>query len=341
MRKLLLVLLIMITAGGVLYYRGDLKPDYIMQHLPNKKNPDEFKLYGNVEIRQVLLGFRVSGRIMEVCREEGDYVKFGDILGSLDPVPYEIRLAEAKAALKQAQASLNKMKKGSRDAEIREAAARCDQIRSALTLAEKDYERVSNLFEQKALAKNELDKAVSKRNSLKAELSAAENALSLVKDGYRKEDIEAAEAQVEVCQARFQAANNALSDTKLYAPSDGTILTRVSEPGTIVNAGQVVYALALSKPVQVRAYVSEPQLGRVRTGMKGKIITDSFPEPIEGTLVFISPAAEFTPKQVQTEDLRTDLVYRVRFLVEDNKDERLKNGMPVTVLLNVGSEEKK
>lgn len=82
-----------------------------MQHIPKKKNPDEFKLYGNVEIRQVLLGFRVSGRIMEVCREEGDYVKFGDILGSLDPVPYEIRLAEAKAALKQAQASLNKMKK--------------------------------------------------------------------------------------------------------------------------------------------------------------------------------------------------------------------------------------
>lgn len=144
------------------------------------------------------------------------------------------------------------MKKGSRDAEIREAAARCDQIRSALTLAEKDYERVSNLFEQKALAKNELDKAVSKRNSLKAELSAAENALSLVKDGYRKEDAEAAEAQVEVSQPVFRPPIMHSATQKLMRRQTVQSLHEY-QMGTIVNAGQVVYAPCSLQTVQVRA----------------------------------------------------------------------------------------
>ena len=100
-----------------------------------------------------------------------------------------------------------------------------------------------------------------------------------------------------------------------------------------MGVGQVVYALALERPIQVRTYIPEPQLGRVRVGMPAHIVTDSSPEPIEGTLAFISPTAEFTPKQVQTEDLRTDLVYRARILVEDDREGRLKNRMPVTVLM--------
>ena len=167
----------------------------------------------------------------------------------------------------------------------------------------------------------------------RSELAAAENALALVREGYRREDIEAAEAAYEAAGARFAEAENALSDTELRSPAEGTILTRVSEPGTVVGAGQVVYALALERPIQVRTYIPEPQLGRVRVGMPARIVTDSSPDPIEGTLAFISPTAEFTPKQVQTEDLRTDLVYRARILVEDDRDGRLKNGMPVTVLM--------
>ena len=333
-----LLLLVLAAVLGALYANGDL--DGLIDRF-REKAPNRIRLYGNVEIRQVLLGFRVSGRVEAVYREEGERVASGDLLGILDPVPYRIKRSEAQGAMLQAQAALEKLHRGFRTEEVQEAAAQRDRVRASLDLAEKDYSRISNLFAQKAVARSELDRASTQRNALRAELAAAENALALVREGYRKEDIAAAEAAYEAASARFAAAENALSDTELHSPAEGTILTRVTEPGTVVGAGQVVYALALERPVQVRAYIPEPQLGRVRVGMPARIVTDSSPTPIEGTLTFISPTAEFTPKQVQTEDLRTDLVYRARILVEDDRDGRLKNGMPVTVLMEAVSMESK
>ncbi len=335
--KKLLALLILVPAAvlGALYAAGEL--DGLLDRLRDG-DPNRIRIYGNVEIRQVLLGFRVPGRIEALHREEGDRVASGDLLGALDPVPYRIKRSEARGAMLQAKAALDKLHRGFRTGEVREAAAQRDRVRAALDLAEKDYARIANLFERKAVARSELDRATSQRSALRAELSAAENALALMREGYRKEDVEAAEAAYETAAARLEAAENALSDTELRAPAEGTILTRVAEPGTVVGAGQVVYALALERPVQVRAYLSEPQLGRVRVGMPARIVTDSHPDPIEGRLAFISPTAEFTPKQVQTEDLRTDLVYRVRILVEGDRDGRLKNGMPVTVLMEASGD---
>lgn len=330
-KRFALMLLVLAAVLGALYANGDL--DGLIDRF-REKDPNRIRLYGNVEIRQVLLGFRVSGRVEAVYREEGERVASGDLLGILDPVPYRIKRSEAQGAMLQAKATLEKLHRGFRTEEVQEAAAQRDRVRASLDLAEKDYSRISNLFAKKAIARSDLDRASSQRNALRAELAAAENALALMREGYRKEDIEAAEAAYEAASARFAAAENALSDTELRSPAEGTILTRVTEPGTVVGAGQVVYALALERPVQVRAYIPEPQLGRVRVGMPARIFTDSSPTPIEGTLTFISPTAEFTPKQVQTEDLRTDLVYRARILVEDDRDGRLKNGMPVTVLMD-------
>ena len=329
-KRFALLLLVLAAVLGVLYANGEL--DGLIDHF-REKDPNRIRLYGNVEIRQVLLGFRVSGRVEAVYREEGERVASGDLLSILDPVPYRIKRSEARGAMLQAKAALDKLHRGFRTEEVREAAAQRDRVQASLDLAEKDYSRISNLFAKKAIARSDLDRASSQRNALRAELAAAENALALMREGYRAEDIEAAEAAYEAASAGFAAAENALSDTELRSPAEGTILTRVTEPGTVVGAGQVVYALALERPVQVRAYIPEPQLGRVRVGMPARIFTDSSPTPIEGTLPFISPTAEFTPKQVQTEDLRTDLVYRARILVEDDRDGRLKNGMPVTVLM--------
>ena len=154
-----------------------------------------------------------------------------------------------------------------------------------------------------------------------------------MRKGYRSEDVKAAAAAVELAEAQLREAEISLSDTKLYAPAEGTILTRVAEPGTVLAAGQAVYAVMLKIPVQIRSYVTEPQLGKIRLGMRGKIFTDSHPDPLEGVVNFIASEAEFTPKQVQTEDQRSDLVYRIRLLVEENPQDRLKNGMPVTVFL--------
>ena len=321
MKKILFVLILLVTIAGALWGAGHKRPA-----------GKELKLFGNVEMRQVLLSFRVPGRLDEIYFEEGQAVAPGDLLGALDSLPYEIRLAGVRAALHQARAALAKMESGHRDGEIRQAAALRDQIRSSLNLAEKDWERLSNLFARGAIARKDLDDISATRDRLRAELSSAESALSLMREGFRTEDIEAAEAAVELARAQMREAENSLADTRLYAPSDGTILARIAEPGTVVAAGQAVYAVMLKRPVQVRTYVTGAQLGKIRLGMKGKIFTDSHPDPAEGTVNFIASEAEFTPRQVQTEDQRVDLVYRIRLLLEN--DGRLKNGMPVTVFLD-------
>jgi HlyD family secretion protein len=327
MKKILLVLIVLgVLSGGFFYREG-----YLRFFAPPPEK--ELKLFGNVEIRQVLLGFRVPGRLLDIYYEEGRQVVSGDLLGAIDPLPYEIRLAGARAALSQARANLAKMESGYRSEEIRQAAARRDQIRVSLSLAEKDHERLSNLFARNALSKKDLDDATSARDRLRAELSSAESALDLVRKGYRSEDVEAAAAAAALAEAQLREAEVSLSDTKLYSPAEGTVLTRVTEPGTVLAAGQAVYAVMLKRPVQIRSYVAEPQLGKIRLGMRGKIFTDSHAEPLEGVVNFIASEAEFTPKQVQTEDQRLDLVYRIRLLVEDNPQDRLKNGMPVTVFL--------
>ncbi|MCL2010982.1 MAG: HlyD family efflux transporter periplasmic adaptor subunit [Synergistaceae bacterium] len=339
MKKILFVMILLVAAAGVFFYfergTGQNPAAFIQRLLESFRSQppgSEMKLFGNVEMRQVLLGFRVSGRLDEIYFEEGQSVVFGDLLGALDPLPYEIKLAGARAALHQARAALAKMESGHRGGEIRQTAAQRDQIRASLNLAEKDWARLSNLFAQGAVARKDLDDISAARERLRAELSSAEHALSLMREGFRAEDIEAAVAAVELAEAQTREAENSLADTRLYAPSDGTILTRIAEPGTVVATGQPVYSVMLKTPVQVRTYVMGPQLGKIRLGMKGKIFTDSHPDPVEGTVNFIASEAEFTPKQVQTEDQRADLVYRIRLLVED--DGRLKNGMPATVFLD-------
>lgn len=326
MKKIILILtLITAIAIALLYFNKEAS---------SNKNTNELKLYGNVEIRQVLLGFRVGGRLEEVYFEEGQIVNSGDLLARLDSLPYELKKIEAGSSLSQANANLQKLEKGNRNEEIKQAVAKRDQVLASLTLAEKDYARLANLFEQKAIAKKDLDSILANRDTLRAQFAAAEDALKLMREGFRTEDIKAAEAGAEMAKANLRQAEMALADTRLYAPSEGTILTRIAEPGTIVAIGQPVYAVALKKPVLVRTYVSEAQLGQIQLGMKGRIYTDSFKDPLIGSVNFIASEAEFTPKQVQTENLRTDLVYRIRLLVEENPEERLKNGMPVTIMLD-------
>jgi HlyD family secretion protein len=129
-------------------------------------------------------------------------------------------------------------------------------------------------------------------------------------------------------------SQRALADATLVAPAAGFILTRVREPGAIVASGEAIFTLAVSSPVWVRAYVDEPDLGRVRPNMAASVTTDSAPGKIyHGHVGFISPVAEFTPKTVETRELRTDLVYRLRVIV-DNPDQGLRQGMPVTVTLD-------
>ncbi len=140
-------------------------------------------------------------------------------------------------------------------------------------------------------------------------------------------------ANLAQAKAALGVAITNLKDTKVFAPHEGTILTRIREPGSIVNVGDPIYTLTLTDPVWIRAFVSEPQLGLIYPGMKAEVYTDS-KQTYTGHIGFISPVAEFTPKTVETTELRTDLVYRLR-IIADNPDKYLKQGMPVTVKLKI------
>lgn len=295
----------------------------------------ELRAYGNVEMREALLSFRVPGRISRMAFEEGARVRSGDLAAEMDPAQYEAQEREAAAALSAAEASASKLHAGYEADDIRAARAARDQVAASLRNAETNLRRFQELAAQNVVAPKEYDDVLTARDSLRAALNAADSTLHRLTGGFRSEDKTAAEAQVAAARARHDRAATALADTKLFVPADGTISTRIAEPGTMVAAGSPVYTMMLSSPVQVRAYVSETDLGRIRLGMKGRIYTDSAPqEPIEGTLSFIASDAEFTPKQVQTQDIRATLVYRVRLLVTDDPKERLKNGMPVTVVID-------
>ena len=177
-----------------------------------------------------------------------------------------------------------------------------------------------------------LDSALAQRDEASARLAANREALALAVEGARVEDILAAEAALAGAEAQRDQAATQLQDTQLQAPNNGVILTRVREPGAIVSAGVPVYTLSLTDTVYVRAYVDEANLGKVVPGAKLVVTTDSSDKHYTGQVGFISPRAEFTPKSVETPELRTDLVYRLRIVIPE-ADDKLRQGMPVTITL--------
>jgi len=292
-----------------------------------------FSLSGNVDVHQVELAFRVSGRISAVKVQEGDKVSAGQVLALLDPVPFQTDVNSARADLAQAQAQLDKTRRGFRIEEVEQARANVAQRAADLENAQVTLRRQQQLVASGLVTHQQIDDAQARVHMSEAALAASRGQLTLELHGSRIEDIEAQEATVASAQARLEKAQTALADATLLAPSNGIISVRAREPGAIVQAGQTVYTLTLNDPVWIRAYVSQPRLGRIKPGMVVKLTIDSMPgKHYDGTVGFISPEAEFTPKTVQTEQVRDDLVYRIRVIASD-PDNVFRQGMPVTVLI--------
>lgn len=275
MRFFIFILFILIAGAALWFFHPYFRTQREQKH--------ELMLYGNVDVRQVDLGFRVSGRIQSMPFQEGDIVNTGDLMARLDNQPYEDQ--------------------------VREAQARVDSLKWSLVNAQNVLDRRASLIGTQAVAREDYEDALSKRDIQRANLDESVAALGI--------------------------AETHLRDIELYAPANGTILTRIREPGAIVREADPIYSLSLSTPVWVRAYVSEPQLGLIYPGMPAKVYTDTPGGKVyNGHIGFISPVAEFTPKTVETTQLRTDLVYRLR-IIADNPDQGLRQGMPVTIELSL------
>ncbi|WHP29993.1 secretion protein HlyD [Trabulsiella odontotermitis] len=288
-------------------------------------------LYGNVDIRTVNMSFRVGGRLQALQVDEGDAIKAGQTLGELDRAPYENALMQAKANVSTAQAQYDLMMAGYRAEEIAQAAAAVRQAQAAYDYAQNFYQRQQGLWKSRTISANDLENARSSRDQAQASLKSAQDKLSQYRAGNRPQEIAQAKANLEQAQAQLAQSQLDLHDTTLVAPSDGTLLTRAVEPGSMLNAGSTVLTLSLTRPVWVRAYVDEKNLNQAQPGRELLLYTDGRPDkPYHGKIGFVSPTAEFTPKTVETPDLRTDLVYRLRIIVTD-ADDALRQGMPVTV----------
>lgn len=294
-------------------------------------------LYGNVDIREVQLAFQDAGRIRALPVDEGARVAAGQVVAELDPTRYQLELQRLNGEVAAQTQVLARLRQGSRPQEVARARAAAASARASLADAATQLARKQQLRTVNRISVQEVDTARTRVETLQANLKAAEEEVSLVVEGPRQEDIAAAEASLAALEAARDLAAQRLEDTRLLAPASGVIRTRILEPGAMAAPGAPVFTLALTDPLWVRAYISEPDLGLVHEGMRAEVRTDTLPDKTyQGWVGFISSTAEFTPKTVETTELRTKLVYRARIFVCDPQQE-LRLGMPVTVTLQPGA----
>lgn len=295
--------------------------------------PNELTLYGNVDIRQVELAFNASGRIAQIQVQEGDHVKAGQLLASLDTERLRLTRQQAEAQATAQRQVVARYLAGSRPEEIRQARAQRDAARVAVADATAYYKRQLDLVARHFISQQQADSARFARDKARHQSKAAEEALRLAELGPRKEDIAAAQATLAANEAAVAGLQRDLQEGELHTPSDGVIENRILEPGDMASPQKPVFTLALTDPVWVRTWLPETQLGRVPVGARAWVQTDSHPDKRYRAWVgYVSPSAEFTPKSVETTEIRSSLVYQTRVFVCEGQNE-LRQGMPATVTI--------
>jgi HlyD family secretion protein len=301
-------------------------------------DPLQRTLYGNVDLRQVSLAFNANERIAALNFHEGDQVRAGAVLGVLDQRTLRLRLGQTQALLGVQEQALARLKVGSRPEEISQTKANAAAANADAEQASRQWARLQAASDDSAgnaVSRQDLDQAQTQAKVTRARADAARKASQLVEAGPRKEDIQQATGQVAAARAEMALLQRQIDESELRAPVDAVVRARLLEPGEMASPQRPVFTLAITQPKWVRAYVAEPELGRVRLGMVATVSTDSQPEQaLKARVAYIASVAEFTPKTVQTAELRTSLVYEVRFNVEDAQDQ-LRLGMPATVRLQL------
>ncbi len=325
-RRLIIFLLIAVAIiGGV----------WLWKSLHRAPSVNELVLYGNVDIRQVQLAFNGSERIARMLVQEGDRVSKGQLMGVLDVQKLKQTVARAEGQAHSQREVVARLEAGSRPEEIRKARADVESATAEAYNARLTYERFVPVVPSGSASQQQLDNAKAQADAAEGKLKAAQETLNLAIIGPRNEDIAAAKATLKAYEAELAFANRELADAYLYAPVEGVIQDRITEPGDMASPQKPVYTIALTNPLWVRAYVAEPDLGKIWLGMIAEVTTDSYPgKHYRAWIGFISPTAEFTPKSVETPQIRTRLVYQVRVYV-CNPENELRLGMPATVIISL------
>ncbi|MCG3701805.1 efflux RND transporter periplasmic adaptor subunit [Aliarcobacter butzleri] len=294
------------------------------------KNENNLTFYGNIDTRTVNVGFRFLGKIENITKDEGEIVKKDEILVKLDTASLEKSLEELNEKIFASKLELSKLQTGYRQEEILEAKAAMEEAIENLNKTKDTYNRQANLFKTKSTSEENFTISQLNYKQALATLDKAKALYELRKNGYRDEDIKIQESNLKSLEIQAEKLKIDLNDSVIKAPVNGVILTRFKEIGAITNAGESILEIAKTDEFWVRAYIDEKNLGNIRPGLKMSIQTDSRSENYEGVIGFISPVAEFTPKNIETQELRADLVYSFRVIVK-NPDDKIRQGMPVTL----------
>jgi HlyD family secretion protein len=303
---------------------------------------DRTRVSGQIEATDVQVAAQVPGRILELRVAEGDRVQAGAVIAKLDVADAELGLARAKADREQADAQLRLLRAGSRTEDIRQAEAQvasADAEASAadadLAAAQTDVDRFQQLLDANSGSRKQRDDAVARRNVARdragaahQRVRAARESLARLRAGSRVEEIDAARARVAAADAQIAIWEKAIADATVTAPLAGVVTQKIADAGELVQARAPLVVITDLDHAWADVYVDEPVIPRLTVGQQATLFTDAGGAGITGTLTYISDKAEFTPRNVQTAEDRSKLVYRVKISV-DNRQGVLKSGMPV------------
>ena len=328
-RRLPILIGLLVLAAVAVYFYPRFKK--------KSQSENDVVLSGNIEAHESLVSFKVSGRIVELPVEEGQFVQAGALLAQLEDADYrqKVRIDEANVRVRKSNLALTLA--GTREQEIKAAEQTMLDAKADLQQKKLDYERAQRLYSEDAVSAQDRDLADTALKRSQAAFQAAEQKYSEAREGSRKEDIEIAQSSLKEADANLGMSRVNLGYSTLRAPAAGVITVRQAELGEVVVPGTPVVTLADLDHIWLRAYLPETDLGRIRWGQDAVITTDTYPgKQYHGRVSFIASDAEFTPKSVQTYKERVTLVYRIKIDI-DNPNHELKPGMPADAHIQLAS----
>ncbi len=294
----------------------------------NGNDENKISASGNIEATNAIVSSKVTGQITAIKYDEGSKVNEGDTVMIIDHDNLEIQLQQAIAGENAADAQLKLLKEGARAEDIQQAENGLQQAKINMNLAEQDFKRMKDLYSSKTITKKQFDDAQAKYELTQSQYNSAQENLRKMKNYVRPEEIKQAQANLDRQKAAVDLLKKNISDSYVLSPITGFIVQKYVEKGETVSMLSSLFKVSELRTVKLVIYVSEENLGRVKLGQKADVTSDTYPNKIyKGTVIYISPEAEFTPKNIQTKDERTKLVYAVKIEIP-NQDFELKPGMP-------------
>ncbi len=299
----------------------------------NEKNT--ISASGNIEATNAVISSKVTGQVIAIKYDEGSRVKEGDTVMIIDHDNLELQLQQAVAAENAADAQFKLLKEGARSEDIQQAQDALKQTKINMNLAEQDFNRMKQLYDSKTITKKQFDDAQAKYELTQSQYNAAQENLKKMKNFARPEEIKQAQANLNRQKAAVDLLKKNISDSYVVSPLSGFIVQKYVEKGETVTMLSSLFKVSELRRVKLVIYVSEENLGRVKLGQKADVTSDSYNnKTYQGTVIYISPEAEFTPKNIQTKDERTKLVYAVKIEIK-NPEFELKPGMPADAVVHL------